>query len=106
MRTHSALSVSKMAGRPFVLTDLVVTTRFATPDTQLTVSLNGAGADRGLGLDFILLPQAPHLASHFQTGVLFRPDIAIDVSVAGDREGRDFQIDYTITFSGYFLTQG
>jgi len=103
-RNHSAISVSKMAGKPFVLTDLVVTARFESPDSQLVVTLNGAGADRGLGLDFILLPEAPHLVSHFQTGILFSPDIAIDVSVSGSREGRQFQVDYTVTFSGYFMT--
>ena len=104
-RNHSAVSVSKMAGRPFVLTDFVVTARFRTPDTQLILTLNGAGADRGLGLDFILLPEASQLISHFQTGILFRPDVAIDVSASGNREGREFQVDYTITFSGYFLTK-
>lgn len=103
-RNHSAISVSKMAGKPFVLTDLVVTARFESPDSQLVVTLNGAGADRGLGLDFILLPEAPHLVSHFQTGIVFSPDIAIDVSVSGSREGRQFQVDYTVTFSGYFMT--
>jgi hypothetical protein len=104
--THSALSVSKMAGRSFVLTDLVVTTQFKTPDTQLILTLNGAGADRGLGLDFILVPEAPHLVSHFQTGIVFRPDVSMDVSVSGSREGRGFEVDYAITFSGHFLTEG
>jgi hypothetical protein len=102
-RAHSAISVSKMAGRPFVLTDILVTARFRTPDTQLILNLNGGGADRSVGLDFILLPEAPQLVSHFRTGIVFRPDIAIDISVSGDREGQDFQVDYTVTFSGYFL---
>lgn len=103
-RNHSAISISKMAGRRFVLTDIVVTARFRTPDTQLVLGLNGAGADRGLGLDFILVPDASHLISHFRTGILFRPDVAIGVSVSGAREGREFEVDYTVTFSGYFLT--
>jgi hypothetical protein len=105
-RTHSAISVSRMAGRTFVLTDLVVTSRFGAPDTQMIVTLNGAGADRGLGLEFILVSGAPHLVSHFQTGILFSPDIAIDVSVSGSRDSGAFEVDYAITFSGYFLTQG
>jgi hypothetical protein len=105
-RSHSAISVARMAGRPFVLTDIVVTTRFRASDAELVLTLNGAGADRGLGLDFILVPEASHLASHFQTGILFRPDVAIDVTVSGDREGQEFEVEYTITFSGYFLTEG
>jgi hypothetical protein len=105
-RNHSAISRSKMGGRPFVLTDMIVTARFLTPDTQLTMGIHGAGADRGLGLDFILLPEAPHLVSHFQTGILFSPGVAINVSVSGAREGENFEIDYTATFSGYFLTEG
>jgi len=105
-RTHSALSVSRMAGRPFVLTDLVVTAQFRTPDTQLLLTLNGAGADRGLGLDFILVPEAPQLISHFQTGIVFRSDVAMDVSVSANRGDRGFEIDYAITFSGYFITEG
>lgn len=104
-RKHSAISVSKMAGRPFVLTDIVVTARFRTPETQLILGLNGAGADRGLGLDFILLPEACHLVSNFRTGIVFRPDVAISLSVSGTREGQKFEIDYTVTFSGYFVTE-
>ncbi len=106
VRTHSAISVSKMAARPFVLTDVVVTTRFRTPDTHLTLILQGAAADRGLGLEFILVPETPQLVSHFQTGILFQPSVPIDVSVSGDREGLEFRVDYTITFSGYFLRGG
>jgi hypothetical protein len=105
-RTHSALSVSRMAGRPFVLTDLVVTAQFRTPDTQLVLTLNGAGADRGLGLDFILIPEAPQLISHLQTGIVFRPDVAMDVSVSANRGNRGFKIDYAVTFSGYFMSEG
>jgi hypothetical protein len=104
-RNHSAISVSKMAGRPFVLTDIIVTAHFGTPDTQLILELKGAGADRGLGLDFILLPEASHLTSHFRTGILFKPDVAIDVAVSGASEGREFKVDYTVTFSGYFLIE-
>lgn len=104
-RTHSAISASKMAGRPFVLTDIVVTSRFRTPDTQMILTFKGAGADRGLGLDFFLVPEAPHLITRFETGIIFRPNVAIDVSVSGDREGRQFYVDYTITFSGYFLAE-
>jgi hypothetical protein len=95
-----------MAARSFVLTDIVVTSRFQTPGTHLTMSLKGAGADRDLGLDFILVPEASHLVAHFRTGVLFKPNVAIDVSVSGDREVGEFQVDYTVTFSGYFLTEG
>jgi hypothetical protein len=105
-RDHSAISVSKLAGRPFILTDIVVTAYFQTPETQLILELKGAGADRGLGLDFILVPGTSHLVSHFRTGILFSPDVAIDVSVSGAREGGQFKIDYTVTFSGYFLTEG
>jgi len=104
-RNHSAISVSKMAGRPFVLTDIVVTSRFRTPDTQLILSFNGAGADRGLGLDFILLPETSHLVSHFQSGIVFRPNVAINVSLSGSRENREFHVEYTVTFSGYFLSE-
>ncbi len=104
-RSHSAISVSKMAGRPFIMTDLVVTARFRMPDTELILSLKGAGADRGVGLDFILIPEASHLVTHFQTGIVFRPQVGLEVSAAGDREGREFHVDYTITFSGYFVTE-
>ena len=104
-RNHSALSVSKMAGRPFVLTDIIITARFATPDSQVALALKGGGADRGLGLEFILSPGAPHLVSHFQTGILFSPDVALNVSISGSSEDRDFEVDYTVTFSGYFVTQ-
>lgn len=105
-RNHSAISIPKMAGRSFVLTDLVVTARFATPNTQLILALKGAGADRGLGLDFILVPEAPHLATHFETGIIFKPNLALNVSLSGSREDREFEVDYTVTFSGYFLTEG
>ncbi|MBW2121633.1 MAG: hypothetical protein JRH07_07285 [Deltaproteobacteria bacterium] len=105
-RNHSAISVSKMQGRPFVLTDLVVTTRFKDPKTELILSLKGAGADRGLGLDFILVPEAPHLVSHLQTGIVFSPEVAMNVSVSVKGEGGDFRVDYTVTFSGYFLARG
>lgn len=104
-RTHSAISISKMAGRPFVLTDILVTSRFQAPDTELILSLKGAGADRSLGLDFILVPEASHLVTNFQTGILFQPSAAMDVSVSGDRKGQDFRVDYTITFSGYFFEE-
>ena len=92
--------------RSFVLIDLVVTTQFKTPETQLILTLNGAGADRGLGLDFILVPEAPHLVTHFQTGIVFRPEVSMDVSISGNRDGRGFEVDYAITFSGHFLTEG
>ncbi|NIQ39869.1 MAG: hypothetical protein GTN81_14965 [Proteobacteria bacterium] len=102
-RIHSAISAAKMEGRPFVLTDILVTSRFQAPDAQMVLSLKGAGGDRGLGLDFILVPGASHLDTHFQTGIVFSPSSAIDILVSGDRGGREFRVDYTITFSGYFL---
>jgi hypothetical protein len=102
-RTHSAISVSKMAGRPFVLTDVVATARFHAPDSELVLGLKGSGADRGLGIDFILVPASPQLVSHFETGILFNPDVAINVSARGAGQGRELAVEYSITFSGYFL---
>ncbi len=102
-RRHRAIPASKMANRLFVLTDLVATTRFRKDATELVFRINGKAADRSPGMDFIVTPWAPLLVSHFRTGIVFKPDMAIDVSLAGDGGGGKFQIDYAITFSGYFL---
>lgn len=103
-RKHRAVSLSKMAKRRFVLTDLVATSRFRKDAVELTLSIRGAAGGRERGLEFIVTPWAPTLVSHFHTGIVFQPDAAIDVSVAGAGAGRDFQVDYAITFSGYFLS--
>jgi len=105
-RRHRTVSVSKMAKRHFVLTDLVVTTRFRNDATELILRINGTAKDRSMGLDFIVTPWAPLLVSHFRTGIVFQPDMALDVSVAGDGGGGKFKVDYSITFSGYFLPRG
>jgi hypothetical protein len=102
-RRYRAVSVSKMAKRHFVLTDLVATTRFRNDATELTLRINGTAADRSLGMDFIVTPWAPLLVSHFQTGIVFQPDMTIELSVAGEGRGGEFQVNYAITFSGYFL---
>lgn len=102
-RRHRAVSLSKMAKRHFVLTDLVATTRFRKDATELILGINGTVPDRSLGLNFIVTPWAPLLVSHFQTGIVFKPDTAIDISVVGDGAGGEFQVDYAITFSGYFV---
>ena len=102
-RRYNAISVSKMAKRRFVLTDLVATTRFRNDATELILRINGVGKDRITRLDFIVTPWAPLLVSHFQTGIVFQPDMAIDISFAGGGGGGEFQVDFAITFSGYFL---
>ena len=102
-RRHRAVPASKMANRLFVLTDLVATTRFRKDATELVLRINGKAADRSLAMDFIVTPWASLLVSHFRTGIVFNPDMAIDVFLAGDGGGGKFQIDYAITFSGYFL---
>lgn len=102
-RKHRAVPLSQMAKRRFVLTDLVATTRFRNDATELMLSINGTAVDRSLGVDFIVTPWAPLLVSHFQTGIVFQPDMAIDISVSGDGAGGAFRVDYAITFSGYFV---
>jgi hypothetical protein len=102
-RRYRAVAVPQMAKRRFILTDLVATTRFRNDATELTLRINGTAVDRSLGLDFIVTPWAPLLLSHFQTGIVFQPDMAIDISVVGDGGGGEFQVDYAITFSGYFV---
>jgi filamentous hemagglutinin family protein len=102
-RRHRAVPLPKMAKRRFVLTDLVATTRFRNDATELRLRINGSAPDRSLGLDFIVTPWSPLLVSHFQTGIVFQPDKAIDISVVGDGAGGEFQVDYAITFSGYFV---
>jgi hypothetical protein len=105
-RRYRAVSASKMAKRYFILTDLVVTTRFKDNATELILRINGTGRDRSMGIDFIVTPWAPLLVSHFRTGIVFQPDMAIDVSLAGDGGGGEFKVDYSITFSGYFFPGG
>ncbi|MFB0505250.1 MAG: hypothetical protein ACETWT_00810 [Thermodesulfobacteriota bacterium] len=102
-RRHRAVAVPQMAKRRFILTDLVATTRFRNDATELIVRINGTAPERSLGLDFIVTPWAPLLVSHFQTGIVFQSDMAIDISVVGDGGGGEFQVDYAITFSGYFV---
>ncbi len=102
-RRHRAIAVPQMIKRRFILTDLVATTRFRDDATELILRINGTAADRSLGMDFIVTPWAPILVSHFQTGIVFQSDMAIDVSVVGDGGGGEFQVDYSITFSGYFV---
>jgi len=102
-RRYRAVSVTKMDKRYFILTDLVVTTRFRNNASELILRIDGTGRDRSMGIDFIVTPWAPLLVSHFRTGIVFQPDMAIDVSVAGDGGGGEFKVDYSITFSGYFL---
>jgi len=105
-RRYRAVSASKMAKRYFILTDLVVTTRFKNNATELILRIHGTSRDRSMGLDFIVTPWLPLLVSHFKTGIVFQPDMAIDVSLAGDGGGGEFKVDYSITFSGYFLPGG
>lgn len=105
-RRYRAVSASKMAKRYFILTDLVVTTRFKNNATELILRINGTGGDRSMGIDFIVTPWSPLLVSHFRTGIVFQPDMVVDVSVAGDGGGGEFKVDYSITFSGYFLPGG
>lgn len=102
-RKQRAIAPSMMANRRFVLTDLVATTRFKKDATELIVRINGTAAERTQGMDFILTPWSPLMVSHFQTGIVFQPDMAIDIALAGDGGGGKFQIDYALTFSGYFL---
>ena len=105
-RRYRAVSSVKMAKRNFVLTDLVASTRFRKDATELVLRIHGTAKDRTMRVDFIVTPWAPLLVSHFQTGIVFQPDMAIDISVAGEGVGGDFQVDYAITFSGYFLPRG
>jgi hypothetical protein len=102
-RKHRAIPPSQMANRGFVLTDLVATARFKKDAAELIVRIHGTAAERTQGMDVILTPWSPLMVSHFQTGIVFQPDMAIDVSLAGDGGGGKFQIDYALTFSGYFL---
>jgi hypothetical protein len=102
-RRYRAVSSAKMAKRSFVLTDLVASTRFRKDANEFVLRIHGTAKDRTMGVDFIVTPWAPLLVSHFQTGIVFQPDMAIDISVAGDGGGGEFQVDYAITFSGYFL---
>ncbi len=102
-RKYRAVSLSKMAKRRFVLTDLIATTRFRKDAIELTLNIRGAAGGREQGMEFIVTPWAPLLVSHFQTGIVFKPDTAIDISVVGDGAGGEFQVDYAITFSGYFV---
>ncbi len=102
-RKHRAVPLSQMAKRHFVLTDLVATTRFRNDATELILKIGGTKADRSLGLNFIMTPWAPLLVSHFRTGIVFPPDMAVEISVVGDGAGGEFRVDYAITFSGYFV---
>jgi hypothetical protein len=102
-RKYRAVSLSKMAKRRFVLTDLIATTRFRKDAIELTLNIRGAAGGREQEMEFIVTPWAPLLVSHFRTGIVFQSDGPIDVSVAGAGAGRDFQVDYAITLSGYFL---
>jgi hypothetical protein len=102
-RRHRAISTSRMGKRNFVLTDLVATTRFRKDATELTLRIRGEKADKSMEVDFIVTPWAPLLISHFNTGIVFPSDMAIDVSITGDGGEGEFQVDYAITFSGYFL---
>jgi len=60
-RKHRAVSLSKMAKRRFVLTDLVATSRFRKDAVELTLSIRGAAGGRERGLEFIVTPWAPTL---------------------------------------------
>ena len=104
-RGYRAIPPSQMANRRFVLTDLVATARFKKDAAELIVRIHGTAADRTQGMDIILTPWSPLMVSHFQTGIVFQPDMAIDISLAGDGGGGKFQIDYALTFSGYFLPE-